>query len=70
MAEKKLIAAQHREKQLQSEQTHSLCTHARMLEKFLQEPTLLTDDVMELLTFLFHREAAQQKLDRLIEKQK
>ena len=42
-----------------------------MLEKFLREPTLLTDDdVMELLTFLFHGEAAQRKLDRLIEERR
>ena len=42
-----------------------------MLEKFLREPTLLTDDdVMELLTFLFHDEAAQRKLDRLIEERR
>lgn len=70
-AEKKLIAAQHREKQLEherkrltrSERTHRLCTRAGMLEKFLREPTLLTDDdVMELLTFLFHGEAAQKTL--------
>lgn len=78
-AEKRLIAAQHKEKQLQSElkrlkrseRTHRLCTRAGMLEKFLREPTLLTDDdVMELLTFLFHGEAAQKKLDRLIEERK
>ena len=78
-AEKKLIAAQHREKQLEherkrltrSERTHRLCTRAGMLEKFLREPTLLTDDdVMELLTFLFHGEAAQRKLDRLIEERR
>ena len=77
--EKKLIVAQHREKQLeyerkcltQSKRTHRLCTRAGMLEKFLREPTLLTDDdVMELLTFLFHDEAAQKKLDTLIEKRK
>lgn len=74
-AEKKLVAAQHREKQLEhelkrltrSERTHRLCTRAGMLETFLREPTLLPDDdVMELLTFLFHGEAAQKKLDTLI----
>ena len=68
-----------REKQLQSElkrltrseRTHRLCTRAGMLETFLKEPTLLTDDdVMELLTFLFHSEAAQKKLDMLIEERK
>lgn len=78
-AEKKLIAAQHREKQLEhelkrltrSERTHRLCTRAGMLEKFLREPALLTDDdVMELLTFLFHGEAAQKKLDTLIEERR
>ena len=79
VAERKLTAAKHKEKQLQhelkrltrSERTHRLCTRAGMLEKFLQEPTLLTDDdVMELLTFLFHGESAQKKLDSLIEKRK
>ncbi|MFR3250098.1 MAG: DUF3847 domain-containing protein [Eisenbergiella sp.] len=78
-AEKKLIAAQHREKQLEherkrliwSEGTHRLCTCAGMLEKFLGEPALLTDDdVMDLLTSLFHGEAAQKKLDTLIEERK
>ena len=42
-----------------------------MLEKFLCELILLTDDdVMELLTFLFHDEAAQKKLHTLIEKRR
>ena len=79
VAERKLTAARHKEKRLQSElkrltrseRTHRLCTRAGMLEKFLREPTLLTDDdVMELLTFLFHGEAAQKKLDTLIEERR
>ncbi len=79
VAEKNLTAAQHREKRLQkelkqltrSERTHRLCTRAGMLEAFLKEPTLLTDDdVMELLTFIFHGEAVQRKLNMLIEKRK
>ena len=78
-AEKKLIAAQHKKKQLEhelkrltrSERTHRLCTRAGMLESFLREPTLLTDkDVMELLTFIFHGEAVQRKLDELIEERR
>ena len=78
-AEKKLIAAQHREEQLEyerkcmtrSERTRRLCTRAGMLEKFLRKPTLLTDDdVMELLTFLFHGEAAQRKQGTLIGKRR
>ena len=36
-----------------------------------RQPTLLTDDdVMDLLTFLFHGEAAQKKLDTLIEERR
>ena len=79
VAEKKLTAAKHREKQLQyelkqltrSERTHRLCTRAGMLETFLREPTILTDDdVMELLTFIFHSEAVQKKLNMLIENRK
>ena len=55
VAEKKLTAAKHKEKRLQSElkrltrseRTHRLCTRAGMLETFLKEPTVLTDnDVM------------------------
>lgn len=79
VAEKKLTAAKHREERLQhelkrltrSERTHRLCTRAGMLEAFLREPTILTDDdVMELLTFIFHSEAVQKKLNMLIEKRK
>lgn len=62
VVERKLTAAKHKEKRLQSElkrltrseRTHRLCTRAGMLETFLKEPTTLTDDdVMELLTFIF-----------------
>jgi hypothetical protein len=79
VVERKLTAAQHKKKYLQSqakqlsrsERTHRLCTRAGMLETFLREPSLLTDDdVMEMLTFLFHGEAAQKKLDYLIESRK
>ena len=79
VAERKLTAARHREKQLESEmkrltrseRTHRLCTRAGMLETFLKEPTVLTDDdVMELLTFIFHSEAVQKKLNLLIENRK
>ena len=77
VAERKLTAAKHKEKRLQSElkrltrseRTHRLCTRAGMLEAFLREPTVLTDDdVMELLTFIFHSKTVQQKLNLLIEK--
>ena len=76
VAERKLTAAKHKEKRLRSElkrltrseRTHRLCTRAGMLETFLKEPTLLTDeDVMELLTFIFQSEAVQKKLNLLIE---
>ena len=76
VAERKLTAAKHKEKRLQSElkrltrseRTHRLCTRAGMLETFLKEPTVLTDeDVMELLAFIFQSEAVQKKLNLLIE---
>ena len=79
VTEKKLTVAKHKEKQLQSElrrlnrseRTHRLCTRAGMLETFLKEPTVLTDDdVMELLTFIFRDEAIQQKLDIMIANRK
>ena len=39
-----------------------------MLEIFLKEPTVLTDeDVMEPLTFIFQSKAVQKKLNLLIE---
>ena len=73
--EKKLTAAQHKEKRLKkelklltrNERTHRLCTRAGMLETFLREPTLLTDDdVMELLTVIFSKESVQNKLNAMI----
>ena len=76
VAEKNLTAAKHKDKRLQSElkrltrseRTHRLCTRAGMLETFLKEPTVLTDeDVMELLTFIFQSEAVHKKLNLLIE---
>ena len=79
VAERKLTAAKHKEKRLESElkrltrseRTHRLCTRAGMLETFLRDPTILTDDdVMELLTFIFHSEAVQKKLNLLIENRK
>ena len=79
VAERKLTAAKHKQKRLESEvkrlnrseRTHRLCTRAGMLETFLREPTVLTDDdVMELLTFIFRSEAVQKKLNLLIENRK
>lgn len=76
VAERKLTAGKHKEKRLQSElkrptrseRTHRLCTRAGMLETFLKEPTVLTDeDVMKLLTLMLHSEAVQKKLNLLIE---
>ena len=48
VAERKLTAAKHKEKRLESEimrltrseRTHRLCTRAGMLETFLREPTI------------------------------
>ena len=60
-------ALQHQLKQLtRKERTHRLCTRGGMLESFLQEPERLTDDdVMLLLTLIFHRQDTQELLKKL-----
>ncbi|MCD7785738.1 MAG: DUF3847 domain-containing protein [Oscillospiraceae bacterium] len=77
--QKKLKAAMDKEKILtnemrrltRSERTHRLCTRGGMLETFLKEPMLLSDDdVMELLTTVFNEMGVQEKLNILIEKHK
>ena len=76
-AERHLRKAANDEKALtharltRAERTHRLCTRGGMLEAFIREPSLLTDnDVMELLIYLFHGEAAQKKLGTLIERRR
>ncbi|MCH3972786.1 MAG: DUF3847 domain-containing protein [Oscillospiraceae bacterium] len=75
-AQKQLRKAQNDEKSLRhelsrlnrTERTRRLCVRAGMLETFLKEPLLLTDDdVMELLRFIFQGETVQKKLNSLIE---
>ena len=77
--ERKLNAEKHKVKQIErertmltrKERTHRLCVRAGMLEKYLQEPTLLTDeDVEELLAFIFDDVSVQKRLSLLIEKRK
>jgi thiamine kinase-like enzyme len=79
VSKQKMVAAQHKEKYLKNqikqlsrkERTHRLCTRGGMLERFIEEPNLLTDeDVFELLMYLFHGERAQNKLAYLIERRK
>ena len=65
-------ALQHQLKQLtRKERTHRICTRGGMLESFLQEPERLTDDdVMLLLTLIFHRQDTQELLKKLLEREK
>ena len=74
-AEIRLTREKHREKQQLAEakqltrkaRTRRLCTRGGMLESFLEEPNVLTDDdVMELLTFIFDFNSVQRKLNQLI----
>jgi len=49
------------------ERTHRLCQRAGMLESFLKEPELLTDDdVYQLLEFIFSIEDVQAMLKQLL----
>ena len=66
-AERQLRKAKNDEKALahelsrltRAERTHRLCTRGGMLETFLREPQLLTDDdVIEILRYVFHGENA------------
>ncbi len=71
VVERKLTAAMHKEKRLQSElkrltrsgRTHRLCTRAGMLETFLKEPTTLTDDDASLLPDHPYRKSGQSHED-------
>ena len=75
VAERKLTAAKHKEKRLQSElrrltrseRTHRLCTRAGMLESFLIAPEELTNDqVMELLKIAFRQPEVALALAKMI----
>ena len=74
-SEKKLRKAINDEKALQyqlkqltrKERTHRLCTRGGMLESILQEPERLPDDdVMLLLKLIFHRQATQELVKKLL----
>ena len=69
VGEQKLRAAENEGKALQremkklnrAERTHRLCTRAGMLEAFLKEPTLLTDDdVMDILKQAFSQSGMKE----------
>ena len=52
---------------MRKEGTHRLCVRGGMLEHFLREPELLSDDqVQELLTLAFRQEAVVLKLSRML----
>ena len=53
------------------ERTHRLCVHGGMLDKFLKEPDLMTDDqVMDILLNAFSSNLVQKKIDFFIRQRK
>lgn len=63
--EKEIAAEKRRER------TKRLCTRAGMLESFLIEPELLTnDDVYDLLTFVFSFGGVQRELNAKLQKRR
>ena len=73
-AEEELKKAKQKEKILQHQiskltrnaRTHRLCTRAGMMESFLPNPELLTDDeVMAVLKIAFHQPAMKSVLEKL-----
>ena len=72
--ENELRKAKQKEKILQNQitkltrnaRTHRLCTRAGMLESFLPNPELLTDDeVMAVLKIAFHQPSMKEILEKL-----
>lgn len=62
----KLLKEKQRELERQAYESR-LMTRAKMLEEFLKEPDVLTnEDVYDFLSFLFNYAANQQKLDKMI----
>ena len=50
-----------------AERTHRLCSHGGMLEKFIERPDILSDEqIMKLLTFVFHKDDVQAMLRKMI----
>ena len=50
-----------------AERTHRLCTRGAMLEGFLKEPDLLTDDqVKELLRIAFRQKDVREALEKML----
>ena len=50
------------------ERTHRLCTRGGMLESFLRDPNVLTNDqVMDLLRICFRQNPVQETLNRMLE---
>ena len=74
-AEAKLRKARHQEKILEhqiktltrKERTHRLCTRGAMLESYLSNPEVVTDEqVNTILKLLFHRSDTKQLVERIL----
>ena len=66
--ENEIKIKEHQMKQLtRAERTHRLCSHGGMLEKFIERPDILSDEqIMNLLTFIFHKDDVQAMLRKMI----
>ena len=53
------------------ERTHRLCVRGGMLEKFIEQPDILSDDqIMQILSYAFRKNDVQRMLRRMIEEAK
>ena len=66
--ENEIKIKEHQIKHLtRTERTHRLCSRGGMLEKFIERPDILTDEqIMKLLTFVFHKDDVQAMLREMI----
>lgn len=66
--ENEIKIKEHQIKHLtRTERTHRLCSRGGMLEKFIERPDILSDEqIMKLLTFVFHKDDVQAMLREMI----
>ena len=61
------LLEEKRKAMTRKERTHRLCTHGAMLDRFLLEPDLLTEeDVLMVLKEAFSKEGVRQKLEEIL----
>lgn len=65
------LLEEKRKAMTRKERTHRLCTHGAMLDRFLLDPDLLTEeDVLSVLKEAFSKEDVRQKLEEILSRRR